>query len=75
MNGRAIAGVGLSVLGGLVLAVSVNSQRIVPPIPRGVLSSGPIIQPRVHMTPPIPPDGKPVLAGFLEDVPVGARLK
>jgi len=22
-----------------------------------------------------PPDGKPVLAGFLEDVPVGARLK
>jgi methionyl-tRNA synthetase len=23
----------------------------------------------------VPPDGKPVLAGFLEDVPVGARLK
>jgi methionyl-tRNA synthetase len=23
----------------------------------------------------LPPDGAPVLAGFLEDVPLGARLK
>jgi methionyl-tRNA synthetase len=36
---------------------------------RGVESNGMIVAASV------PPDGKPVLAGFLEDVPVGARLK
>ena len=36
---------------------------------RGVESNGMIVAAAV------PPDGKPVLAGFLEDVPVGARLK
>ncbi len=36
---------------------------------RGVESNGMIIAASV------PPDGKPVLAGFLEDVPVGAKLK
>jgi len=36
---------------------------------RGVESNGMIIAASV------PPDGSPVLAGFLEDVPVGARLK
>lgn len=36
---------------------------------RGVESDGMIVAASV------PPDGKPVLAGFLEDVPVGARLK
>jgi methionyl-tRNA synthetase len=36
---------------------------------RGVESNGMIVAASV------PPDGKPVLAGFLEDVPLGARLK
>jgi methionyl-tRNA synthetase len=36
---------------------------------RGVESNGMIVAASV------PPDGKPVLAGFLESVPVGARLK
>jgi methionyl-tRNA synthetase len=36
---------------------------------RGVESNGMIVAASV------PPDGAPVLAGFLEDVPVGARLK
>ena len=36
---------------------------------RGVESNGMIVAASA------PPDGKPVLAGFLEDVPVGARLK
>ena len=36
---------------------------------RGVESNGMIVAASV------PPDGKPVLAGFLEDVPIGARLK
>jgi methionyl-tRNA synthetase len=36
---------------------------------RGVESNGMIVAASV------PPDGKPVLAAFLEDVPVGARLK
>lgn len=36
---------------------------------RGVESNGMIVAASV------PPDGNPVLAGFLEDVPVGARLK
>jgi len=36
---------------------------------RGVESNGMIVAASV------PPDGKPVLAGFLEDVPVGSRLK
>ena len=36
---------------------------------RGAESNGMIVAASV------PPDGKPVLAGFLEDVPVGARLK
>jgi methionyl-tRNA synthetase len=36
---------------------------------RGVESNGMVVAASA------PPDGKPVLAGFLEDVPVGARLK
>ncbi|MGH9794779.1 MAG: methionine--tRNA ligase [Candidatus Acidiferrales bacterium] len=36
---------------------------------RGVESNGMIVAASV------PPDGKPVLAGFLEEVPIGARLK
>ena len=84
MNGKAIAGIGLSVLAGLVLAVSANSQRIVPPIPPRVLPPGPIIQPRklrgvesngMVVAASVPPNNTPVLAGFLEDVPVGSPLK
>ena len=36
---------------------------------RGVESNGMIVAASV------PPDGKPILAGFLEDVPIGAKLK
>ena len=36
---------------------------------RGIESQGMIVAAS------LPPDGKPVLASFLEDVPVGARLK
>jgi methionyl-tRNA synthetase len=51
---------------GRKVAVVVNLQ---PRKLRGVESNGMIIAASV------PPEGKPVLAGFLEDVPVGARLK
>jgi methionyl-tRNA synthetase len=51
---------------GRKVAVVVN---LVPRKLRGVESNGMIVAASV------PPDGKPVLVGFLEDVPVGARLK
>lgn len=51
---------------GRKVAVVVNLQ---PRKLRGVESNGMIIAASV------PPEGKPVLAGFLEDVPVGSRLK
>ena len=51
---------------GRKVAVVVN---LAPRKLRGVESNGMIVAASV------PPDGRPVLAGFLEDVPVGARLK
>jgi methionyl-tRNA synthetase len=36
---------------------------------RGLISNG------MLLAASLPPDGSPVLAGFLEDVPLGARLK
>jgi methionyl-tRNA synthetase len=51
---------------GRKVAVVVN---LVPRKLRGVESNGMIVAASV------PPDGKPVLVGFLEEVPVGARLK
>jgi methionyl-tRNA synthetase len=48
----------------VVLVVNLQPRKL-----RGVESNGMIVAASV------PPDGKPVLAGFLEDVPVGARLK
>jgi methionyl-tRNA synthetase len=48
----------------VVLVVNLQARKL-----RGVESNGMIVAASV------PPDGKPVLAGFLEDVPVGARLK
>jgi methionyl-tRNA synthetase len=51
---------------GRKVAVVVN---LAPRKLRGVESNGMIIAASV------PPDGKPVLAGFLEDVPIGAKLK
>jgi methionyl-tRNA synthetase len=48
----------------VVVVVNLASRKL-----RGVESNGMIVAASV------PPDGKPVLAAFLEDVPVGARLK
>ncbi len=48
----------------VVVVVNLQPRKL-----RGVESNGMIVAASV------PPDGKPVLAGFLEDVPVGARLK
>jgi methionyl-tRNA synthetase len=47
-----------------VVVVNLQPRKL-----RGVESNGMIVAASV------PPDGKPVLAGFLEDVPVGSRLK
>lgn len=48
----------------VVIVVNLQPRKL-----RGVESNGMIVAASV------PPDGKPVLAGFLEEVPVGARLK
>jgi methionyl-tRNA synthetase len=48
----------------VVVVVNLQPRKL-----RGVESNGMIVAASV------PPDGKPVLAGFLEDVPVGSRLK
>ena len=48
----------------VVVVVNLQPRKL-----RGVESNGMIVAASVG------PDGKPVLAGFLEDVPVGARLK
>jgi methionyl-tRNA synthetase len=48
----------------VVVVVNLQPRKL-----RGVESNGMIVAASVG------PDGKPVLAGFLEDVPVGSRLK
>ncbi len=48
----------------VVVVVNLQPRKL-----RGVESNGMIVAASV------PPEGKPVLAGFLEDVPVGSRLK
>ncbi len=48
----------------VIVVVNLQPRKL-----RGVESNGMIVAASV------PPDGKPVLAGFLEDVPVGSRLK
>jgi methionyl-tRNA synthetase len=48
----------------VVVVVNLQPRKL-----RGVESNGMVVAASV------PPDGKPVLAGFLEDVPVGVRLK
>jgi len=48
----------------VVVVVNLQPRKL-----RGVESNGMIVAASV------PPEGKPVLAGFLEDVPIGSRLK
>jgi len=48
----------------VIVVVNLQPRKL-----RGVESNGMIVAASV------PPEGKPVLAGFLEDVPVGSRLK
>jgi methionyl-tRNA synthetase len=48
----------------VIVVVNLQPRKL-----RGVESNGMIVAASV------PPDGKPILAGFVEDVPVGARLK
>jgi len=48
----------------VVVVVNLQPRKL-----RGVESNGMIVAASVG------PEGKPVLAGFLEDVPVGSRLK
>jgi methionyl-tRNA synthetase len=48
----------------VIVVVNLQPRKL-----RGVESNGMIVAASV------PPDGKPILAGFLEDVPVGSRLK
>lgn len=48
----------------VIVVVNLQPRKL-----RGVESNGMIVAASA------PPDGKPILAGFLEDVPVGARLK
>jgi len=48
----------------VIVVVNLQPRKL-----RGVESNGMIVAASV------PPDGKPILAGFLEDVPIGARLK